>query len=277
MSDNQTLEVAPSVTQEPSEPIADVNAQVEEGATKPVEEVKPEEGKAENAEPTEVEKVKLAMQKRIDRQTAAFKASQERMRQLEEQVKAFEAKAPQVDNAPKQEDFATYEEWEEAITDYKAEKKAEERIRTEKEKELQAAKERQAAEVRREFEQKESAFRTQAHDYDLIAGEAVAAMNELALSGQNIVPLRDAVMQFDNPPAMIYELGKDPELIQSLVSMEPLKAMRELVKLEIAMESKAMSVPPKAPEPIRPLGGKGGVKPLHERSGKDVLDWARKR
>jgi chromosome segregation ATPase len=284
MSD-QTLQVTEpqaEVTTEPSLPTEDVKPKVEEGEAEgtPEAETKEDaaEGEGDNSKPEEIselEKTRHAMQKRIDRQTAARKADQEQIRQLNEQLAELRERVPKADDAPKQEDFDSYEDWEQASIEHKAKLRAEEVLQAEKQKELEAVQQRQQAEVRRKFEESEDAFRTTAPDYDHVAKEAVETLNSLQATGVDITPLRDAVMQFDNPPQMIYELGKDTDLIEELVHMAPLKAMRELIKLEIALEGKAKAEPKTAPAPIKPTGGKGSVKPLAQRSAKEVLEWVK--
>lgn len=272
------MEAAASTSvQEPSAPVAEVKQTAEEGDIQeaPKEADKAEEGKEEKPEPTEAEKVKMAMQKRIDRQTAASKALQERTRQLEQELESLKANAPKADDAPKQEDFDNYDDYEKALVEHRAKKIADERIAQAKEQELKETQERRAAEIRRDFDNKEQAFRTSTPDYDSVAKEAVETMTELATAGHNISIMRDLVMQFDNPPEMIYQLGKDTSLIEELVGMQPLQAMRELVKLEIALKSAVKTETQQAPAPIKPVSGKGGVKPLHEQSGEQILKWAK--
>lgn len=264
----------------PSTPTEEVKQEVVQGEIEaPKEAEAPSEqdaAKEPKPEPTEAEKVKQAMQKRIDRQTAAFRAQEERLRQLEGQLTEMAAKAPKVDDAPKQDDYKTYEEWEDATLDYKANKRVQERLKTEKEKELQAAQQKQQQETRRVFEEKENAFRSTAPDYDRVAQEAVTELNTLAQSGVNITGLRDMVMSFDNPPEMLYQLGLNPNLIEELVNMQPTKAMRELVKLEIATKGTAKPEPKRAPSPIESLGSKaGGSKSLSQMSAKEISDWAK--
>lgn len=277
---DEVLEVASNPAQEPSAPAADAKPKAEEGEiNKAPDEASTEgEGKAEKPKPelTEVEKVKLAMQKRVDRLTAASKAEAERSRRLEQELAQLKASSTaKADDAPKQDDFDKYEDWEKASIEYHAKKRADELLKAEKEKELQAVRQRQAQEAKRRFDEQCQAFRTQHTDFDAVSREAVEILNTLAQTGVEIGKLESIIMQFENPPQLIYELGKDTSLIEDLVSMEPLKAMKELVKLELALQGTAQAEPKQAPEPIKPTSGKGGAKPLHMRSGKDVLAWVK--
>jgi len=285
MPETPTLEaVQPSTAQQPSAPVAETKPTTEQGEIKAApEDANPEGGKggeqpkADEPKPelTEVEKVKQAMQKRIDRQTAAFKAQQERTRQLEQQFQELSAKVPKPEDDPKPDDYDTYEEYEQARIEKLAERKANERLKQAKEEELKVARERQQQEVARQFAEKENTFRTRTADYDRVAEEAASTIRELAMAGQDVTGLTNMVLEFDNPPEMIYQLGKDTSLIETLVTMPPLRAMRELVKLEEALKASTKVEPEKAPEPIKPIASKGGAKPLHQRSAQDLVAWAK--
>lgn len=260
-----------------STPAVEENQKAEEGEIKdaPDGEAKEGEAKEEPKPLSEADKIRQSMQKRIDRQTAASKAREENFRRLETELNELRANAPKADSEPKQEDFDNYDKWQEAVIDHRAKLKADETLATQKESELKDAQQRQAAEVQKEFIAKETTFRAATPDYDRVAKEAVQTMTELGAAGANISLLRDVVMQFDNPPELIYELGKDTNLIEDLVNLPLLKIMRELVKLESALQG-TKEEPKQAPKPIKPLGGKGSAtKPLSSRSGKEILDWAK--
>lgn len=270
MSDEQTLEVTQDNSPAPqtdniSSPTEEVKDKVEIDAPQGA------EGDAKQEKPlTEAEKIRHATQKRIDRLTAANRATEERAQKLEQQLAELQKRAPTESGEPKESDFDTWEEFEEARVEWKAEKKAEERLKTEREKELQSIKERQHAETQRQFMDKEAKFKAAQPDYDRYAKEAVDTIGLIAKTGVDVTTLRDAVMQFDNPPEMIYHLGKDPTLLEELVTMPPMKVMRELIKLEASFATQDTTKAP--PAPIKPTAAKGGVKPLGKLSGREVLE-----
>lgn len=268
MSDNQTLEVTQSAPNNDSSPAEEVNTKVETEAPEGAEEAKVEKPL------TEAEKIRHSMQKRIDRQTAATKTQQERISLLERQVAEAAARAPKEDDMPKESDFDTWEDFDTARVKHLAKKEAESYMKAEREKELKTAQERQHAETQRQFMDKEAKYKATVQDYDRYAKEAVETMNLMAQTGTDISSLRDAVMQFDNPPKMIYQLGKDTSLIEELAPMPPLKIMRELLKLEASLTKEPDSTK-EAPTPIRSSSGKGGVKPLDQRSGEEILKWVK--
>lgn len=273
MSDEMTLEVTQDNSPAPNN----------ETASSPVEEVKPqtesespESGKEEKPEKplTEAEKIRHAMQKRIDRQTAATKAIEERAQKLEQDLQQLRQRAPKESDEPKEEDFESWEDYDKARVEYLADKRAEERLKTEREKELQVIKERQYAETQRQFMEKEAKYKATNPDYDRYAKEAVETMALIAKAGTDITNLRDVVMQFDNPPEMIYQLGKDTTLLEELVTMPPMRIMRELMKLEASLSTQDTTKAP--PAPIRPTTPKGGVKPLSKMTGREVLERFKK-
>lgn len=286
MPDDALQAVAPAPATDTSTPATEVK-EAEKGATgaddadKGSNDDGNKEGEAAKDKPpekpmTEADKIRAAMQKRIDRQTAASKAQNEQIQRLNAELQRLAASQPQQDKgAPKEDDYNSWEEYDKARVEYEADRRANERLKTEKEAQLKQMQERQALETRKKFEAKEREFQKSAPDYDAVAGEAVAALRDLGAAGHDINALRDIVMQFDNPPQMLYELGKDTNLIDQLVTMQPMAAMRELVKLEIALQGAAKPAENQAPEPIKPVGGRAGVKALHERSGSEILEWAK--
>lgn len=251
---------------ESSTPVEDVKPKAEEGV-KPEEAVKDDakatDGEAKEepkAELSEAEKTRIAMQKRIDRQTAANKAKDEQLRQALAELEQLKANAPKASDEPKSEDFNSYEEYENARVEWLANKKAEERIVAEKERQVQEANQRRAAEIKKEMDAKEEILRQTIPDFDEAAQQAVQTMKELGDVGVNVGMLQGMVMHFDNPPELIYQLGKDPSLIEELASMPPLKAMKELVKLEMAQQNKPKDQPKAPPEPIKPVNPNGRAK-----------------
>ena len=88
--------------------------------------------------------------------------------------------------------------------------------------------------------------------------------------------LRDAIIDSDVGAKILYHLAENPELAKKLAEMPEAKAMRELGKLEIQMESpketKSESVAKvsKAPQPITPV--KGGSK-TDISNGDEITDY----
>lgn len=75
------------------------------------------------------------------------------------------------------------------------------------------------------------------------------------------VPFSEEMIEFfaesDVGVDLAYELAKDPEKVTAIRRMSPLKAGRELARLEGELKAKPKANPSKAPEPIRPVGTRG--------------------
>lgn len=89
-------------------------------------------------------------------------------------------------------------------------------------------------------------------------------------------PLVDAVLDSDYSADVFYLMGKYPAIREKLNSMEPIKAIKELAKLEQRFEQQLKSKKSVNPEKkiIEPLNGKNGTsvkKPLDQYS-QDELD-----
>lgn len=74
--------------------------------------------------------------------------------------------------------------------------------------------------------------------------------------------IRDAIIESEVGPHLLYHLASNPEVAEKLNGMKPINALREIGKLEAKLEkSKAEEKPAprvsKAPEPINPIKGSG--------------------
>lgn len=264
-TDISSAEIPMSGAEPASEPSTDIKPTDVPSADAPEQPENPEQPKAE---PSEADKIKAAMQKRIDRLT---KRDAERERQLRE----FQVKQPAAPNAlkePKEEDYKTYEEFVEARGRYKAEVEYQQ-------KQAKEAQERQAAEQtkqieakRKDFEVKEVELRKIHPDYD----EAVAVMNEFVAQADprsiGTAVFRDVLMDSDNMPALVYHLGKNPDLVESLFTMSPLQIAKTLIKTEMSLADAPKQTPQKPiPNPPNAISGKSNPsgKPLWELDGDD--------
>lgn len=80
-------------------------------------------------------------------------------------------------------------------------------------------------------------------------------------------PLMDAVLDSDAPHALLYHLGKNPELAADLADLSPTQQARRLARIEMEMGSKP--APParsKAPAPLSPVRPSPGPKAEGEMS-----------
>ena len=201
---------------------------------------------------------KSGVQKRIDelvreRETErrAREMAEAELIRLREQVegkKPEQQPGPQA-GKPKPDDFKSYEDYLEALADFKAgEKLAKERQDT------QAAMEREhRAKEKATFQDRTEKARTKYADFDdvVFGGEAVPVTQ----------PMMDAIFDSEHGPDIAYHLGKHPDDAKRIAGLSPVAAIREIGKIEARFLQGAM--PPeqkrtsKAPEPITPVGGAG--------------------
>ena len=95
------------------------------------------------------------------------------------------------------------------------------------------------------------------------------------------LPINEAMAEFiaesDLGADVAYFLGKNPSKAMDISQLSPIKAARELVKIETELAARPKANPSKAPEPINPVGqrGKASVSSLPSDSD-DIDTWMRK-
>jgi hypothetical protein len=257
-----------------SSPAEDVKQEAEEGSDTGTE--TDDEAEKPKKEPTEADKVRHAMEKRLARKTASQKASEERVKQLEAQL-AEVPKQADTSDAPQEDDFDSWADFNQATIKYEAKKLAQAEMRETKEAELNRQREVQSKERQKAFEAKESAFAKANPDYQ----DKSTVLNEVFDSHMKVnngtTPTMQAVAtllaESDVSPALIHSLGSDDGMAEDLLNMSPMEAMRELFKLESAVSSKPQQTGKELPKPIKTLNGKSNLKKgLDNMSPKEVLE-----
>jgi hypothetical protein len=93
-------------------------------------------------------------------------------------------------------------------------------------------------------------------DFDDIVASSDVVVND---------DIRDAILESDVGPKILYHLAENEDIAKKIAGMNPKAALREIGKLEARFEAKpevekaAPIVKSKAPAPIQPLRGSGGV------------------
>lgn len=200
---------------------------------------------------------KGGFQKRIDKLTRQ-KAELEREREFW-RAEALKGKpAPQKEEPaaksepaaetgkPKAEDYASHEEYVEALADWKVEQKLSKR-------DADAAKKQEKSELEQKvstFVERKAAFQKEHPDYDDVMEACEAPMSKF---------VQNYLLKKENGPAIAYHLAKHPELLESISGMSDADAAEELGVLRASLSSQAKDQPKprtsKAPEPISPVGG----------------------
>ena len=235
--------------------------ETEKVEAEPVAEEQSEPPEAETAKPQEERKQNPKIEKRfseITRQREEARAEAQREREARASLEARLAElerqsAPKpeakVDQEPQPHQFEDAFEYAKALADYRVEQ----RFNQEKQAQEQARVQAERAKIQESWLQKVVAAKSEMPDFDEM----------IASAGDTPIPdhIRDAVMDSDVGPKILYHFANNPELVGELSNMNPAKALREIGKLETRFESKEEKPPvvarSKAPEPIQPIRGAG--------------------
>lgn len=150
---------------------------------------------------------------------------------------------------PKPENFHDQEQFNRAQLEYLAEKKAEEKL------------------AQREVEAEQARMRENLHERMDKAAERYSDFQEVI--SNPALPINEAMAEFiaesDNGGDVAYFLGKNPAKAAQIAAMSPVKAARELLRIESEV-SKAP--PPKtvsnAPAPIKPIAARSSGTPSYD-------------
>jgi hypothetical protein len=154
---------------------------------------------------------------------------------------------------PVQSDFDTYEDFSEALVDWKVS----ERLETHEVKRRASIEHDQVLTARNRavdaHRVRIDAFREENADFDTVIEKA----KDLPMTQ----PMQDSVINSDVGPAVMYHLSKNPEECDRISRLHPMAAIKEMGKIEAQLEvastgptSRAESVT-RAPRPIKPVGG----------------------
>ena len=242
-----------AVEEKSAEPTEEANDQSEQ----PTEEI---ETKA-----TEEKKQNPKLEKRFSeltkqREEARKEAAKEREAReaLESRIKDLEGKAepkPVEENVkPQPSQFNDAFEYAEALAEWSAEQAILNREKAEAERKVQE--ERQS--VIKSWNERLETVKADLPDYD----EMIASAADISVSDA----IRDAMLESEQGPRILYHLAENPELAEKLNSMSQVSALREIGKLEAKFEAnitpkeakteaetKPSIARSKAPAPITPI------------------------
>ena len=219
-------------------------------------------------EATEAEKPKDKLEKRFSKVTKRAQDAEAKAEQLEARLREVEARAnPQtiaqtanVNDKPQASQFDDAFEYAEALAEWSAEK---------------ALKDRDIAESQRKAEEERNKVLKSWNDKVDKAKKEMPDFNDIVSSSTVVVSdaIRDAILESDVGPQILYQIASDDDYAESLTSMSAIKALKEIGRLEAKFEAELEATPKKeaktvsqskAPAPISPL--KGG-----KSAGADVL------
>ena len=281
MSEAQVVEVAEQPKQASSivtsENLAEYNANklglaseesptaatVEETPVEPAADKGQSEPKLADDEATGTEEKKPIhkLEKRFSEQTRLRKEAEARAEEAERRLKVLESQGqpaqaqPQGDVKPKPDDYKDAFEYAEALSEWSAEQALLRREQEVKQKEVEA----QRQTVIKTWQQKLEATIAELPDYQEMVASSTVSVNDT---------IRDAILESDVGPRILYELASDDEMAEKLSTMTTASALKLIGKLEAKFEKteepakaekKTVAAKSKAPEPIRPLRSTSGV------------------
>ena len=242
------------------------------------EEADEKDDKADNAEDAGAEQKpkKARFQKRIDRLTKraseAERRAQEAERKLQEYNKGGKGEPKDetpVGEEPDPNDFDDYNEYLDALSDWKAGDKSDKRNDDKKGDDKKGDKDKQP-DVDPDFEEAltdvQEAFeetRSKHKDFDDVVGA-----KDLAITSDMVKAMADS----DDPGEIAYYLGKHKEDARRIAGLSSFQQAKEIGKLEARLSAQPNKQPSKkvtnAPDPIEPVGGNASSKK------KDVRDMS---
>ena len=217
----------------------------------------------EEAKATEDRKSNPKIERRFSELTKRAKQAEAQRAELESRLQELEAKnAPQqqyqepdvLGEKPQASQFQDAFEYAEALAEWSAEKALEQRDRQEAER--RANEER--AKMNQAWTERVEKAKADMPDFEEMVASSTVVVGDA---------VRDAILESDVGPQILYHLASDDDIAQKIAAMPPIKALREIGKLEARFEAKdAPKEEPKqevvarskAPAPIKPLtAGKG--------------------
>jgi hypothetical protein len=270
-------EKEPEEVEEPS--AADSDEEPAESASESETDEEAEQEEQEQAE-EEQPKKKGGFQRRIDRLTREKAELADRLSRIEQDLaqraakpadeKREEPKQPAAnDGKPTPENFKTWEEYTEALTDWKLDqrekaKKADEEKRTSEE-------QRKAAQSR--WNEQVEKGRDEFDDFDEVVVQSKRPASAV---------VQQFILKSDVGYRVAHELGRDAGLLDKINRLDPIDAVRELSKIE-AKHTAAQKAPEekpkvtKAPKPVKPVTGKVKTAPRIDDPNLEFRDYERLR
>lgn len=213
----------------------------QESAEKPEE---GDEGDDQGGEEKPQEKPKRSARDRINELT---KRAHEAEREVQRLREASDRKPAESAEKPIPDRFGSYDEYVEALADWKADQRVAESFKKRDAERAQAAEARAAEAKAQAWHERQIAFREDTPDYDAVVGK----------SSVQVAPhVVDTLLDSDSGPELAYHLAKHPETVKRINSLSPLAAAREIGRIEATLSNpSAPQVKPasKAPAPITPV------------------------
>jgi hypothetical protein len=213
-------------------------------------------------ETRQAEPVKTFTQAEVDAMVQKRLLKEERRvhRRVEQQLRE-QQQAKTLAIAPVRDEFRNDEAYLQAQIDYLAEKKAAEKLE-------QRRKQDEHERRSESFIEKAEKASERYPDFHTVVGNPALRIND---------EMAEFISESDAGADVAYFLGKNPSKAAEIASMSPMKAARELVRIESELVARPKAALSKAPEPISPVGVRGKASSSSLPSESDDIDtWMRK-
>ena len=178
--------------------------------------------------------------------------------------------APAAPQEPKREQYADYESYLEARAEFRAERKVEERLAKDREDSVKRSTVTAQEKAVERFKQQAEDAAKEIPDFHEVMQESDAPLTDA---------MRDAIYETDIPARIAYHLAKNPDEARRIAALSSARQAVEIGRLEAKIASEAKPSKPasagdaaaeqvpakpvkeasKAPEPIKPVGGRATV------------------
>ena len=218
----------------------------------------PPETQAETTEQQEARK-QSKFQRRLDRQKTARIEAETRAKIAEERLAKLEAQSQQQQGSdePKEADFADYTQYTRALAKYEAQQvvkaEREEAAKAQQGKEKQQQANAVTEKVAKAWAEREASFQAATKDYE-------AVVQPFADEELQSFPMqtRMAIVESDVGPALLYHLAQNPDVVERIADLSPVRQIAELGKLETKLSMPARKTT-SAPAPASTTSGNRSV------------------
>lgn len=181
-------------------------------------------------------------------------------RRVEQQMRE-QTEAQTREIAPKRDEFRDDQAYYEAQIEHLAEKKAAEKLQ-QREQATEASRRSESF-----IEKAEKASERYADFQSVVSNPSLRINDEMA----------EFISESDLGADVAYFLGKNPNKAAEIAGLSPMKAARELTRIESELAARPKATASKAPEPISPVGVRGKASSSSLPSDNDDIDtWMRK-
>lgn len=220
-----------------------------------------DQNESENAEEQENEdkdqkRWQNKVQKRFNQLTARIYERDAIIEDLQNKLSSFSgsqnSNQTNLQDPPKKENYATDEEWIEAVADYKAEQKVKAyEAKTLKDSEKKSEKEKQQ-DLQKKFTSNIKKTAEKYKDYHDVTSDITIPVNS---------DLGRVILESDQSGELMYYIGKNPDIEEKLSELSGMKLAIEIGKIEERLSKPLKKKGSKAPDPITTETKRGSASP----------------